>query len=95
MDADAEGERDEEDDQRLDRRRSAERTICESTSANRLAGVARIRSTNLRSRSAIIDIPLQVAPKKAFMTTIAGARKVTYEVVPNPPRRVTFLNSCP
>jgi hypothetical protein len=29
------------------------------------------------------------------MTTIAGARNVTYEPVPNPPRRVTFLKSWP
>jgi hypothetical protein len=43
----------------------------------------------------IIDMPLQVAPKKAFMTTIAGARNVMYDPVPNPPRRVTFRNSCP
>ncbi len=73
----------------------AERTICESTSENREAGVARNRSTTLCSRSAIIDMPLQVAPKNAFMTTIAGARNVMYDVVPKPPRRVTFLNSCP
>ncbi len=74
---------------------SAERTICESTSENREAGVARKRSITLWSRSAIIDMPLHVAPKNAFMTTIAGARNVMYDVVPKPPRRVTFLNSCP
>jgi hypothetical protein len=73
----------------------AERTICERMIANRLAGVASSRSTNLWSRSKIIPIPLQVAPKKEFMTTMAGARKVTYEVVPNPPRCVTFLKSWP
>ena len=74
---------------------NAERTTCDSTIERRDAGVARNRSMTLRSRSAIIDIPLQVAPKKAFITTIAGARNVTYDVVPKPPRRVTFLNSCP
>ena len=55
---------------------SAERTICESTIESREAGVARKRSTTFRSRSAIIDMPLQVAPKNAFITTIAGARNV-------------------
>ncbi len=55
---------------------SAERTICDSTIEKREAGVARKRSTTLWSRSLIIDIPLQVAPKNAFMTTIAGARNV-------------------
>ena len=73
----------------------ADRTICDSTIESRDAGVARKRSTTLWSRSAIIDMPLQVAPKKAFITTIAGARNVMYEVVPKPPSRVTFLNSCP
>ena len=48
---------------------------------------------NLRSRSAIIPIPLQVAPKNEFMTTIAGARNVTYEVVPNPPSPAAFVKS--
>ena len=74
---------------------NAERTICDSTIESRDAGVARNRSTTLRSRSAIIDMPLHVAPKKAFMTTIAGARNVMYEVVPKPPSLVTFLKSCP
>ncbi len=73
----------------------AERTIWERIRENREAGVARKRSTTLWSRSAIIDMPLHVAPKNAFMTTIAGARNVMYDVVPKPPSRVTFLNSCP
>ena len=73
----------------------AERTTCDSTIESLDAGVARNRSTTLRSRSAIIDMPLQVAPKKAFMTTIAGARNVMYDVVPKPPSRVTFLKSWP
>ncbi len=72
---------------------SAERTICDRMIANRLAGVARTRSMNLWSRSLIIPIPLQVAPKNEFMTTIAGARNVTYDVVPKPPRRVALWNS--
>ena len=42
-----------------------------------------------------IDMPLHEALKNAFMTTIAGARKVMYDEVPKPPSRVTFLNSCP
>ena len=74
---------------------SAERTICERTSEKRDAGVARNRSTTLWSRSAIIDMPLHVAPKNAFMTTIAGARNVMYDVVPKPPSRVTLWKSCP
>ncbi len=75
----------------------ADRTTSDSTIESREAGVARKRSTTFRSRSPIIDMPLQVAPKNEFMTTIAGARNcVMYEVVvPNPPRRVTFLNSWP
>ena len=55
---------------------SAERTICERTIAKRDAGAARKRSTTLWSRSLIIDMPLHVAPKNAFITTIAGARNV-------------------
>ena len=73
----------------------AERTIWETTSDDRRTGVVRNRSITSRSRSWIIAIPLHVAPKKAFITTIAGARKVMYEVVPNPPSCVTFLKSCP
>ena len=65
----------------------AERTICERTSESRDAGVARKRSTNLRSMSKTIPIPLHEALKNAFMTTIAGARKVMYDVVPKPPSR--------
>ena len=53
---------------------SAERTIWETTSDTRLTGVARKRGITSRSRSLTIAIPLQVAPKKAFMITIAGAR---------------------
>ena len=75
---------------------SAERTICERMIARAGSpGVARKRSTNLWSRSLIIPIPLQVAPKNEFMTTIAGARNVTYEVVPKPPRCVALWNSWP
>ena len=55
---------------------TAARTTWEATSAVRLTGVARKRGITSRSRSVIIAIPLQVAPKNAFMTTIAGARKV-------------------
>jgi hypothetical protein len=73
----------------------AERTICESTIERRDAGVARNRSTTLWSRSAIIDMPLHVAPKNAFITTIAGARNVMYELVPKPGSLVKFLKSCP
>ena len=40
-------------------------------------------------------MPLHVAPKNAFITTIAGARNVMYDAVPKPPSFVTFLNSCP
>ncbi len=54
----------------------AERTICEMTIDERRTGVVRKRSITSRSRSWIIAIPLHVAPKKAFMTTIAGARNV-------------------
>ena len=79
VDAHAERERDEQDDSAWIAAVNAERTICESTSENRDAGVARKRSTTLWSRSLIIDMPLQVAPKNAFMTTIAGARNVMYE----------------
>ena len=76
---------------------SAERTICETTREIRLTGVARKRGSTSRSRSLIIAIPLQVAPKKEFMITIAGARNVMYEVVPKPPPGscVTRLKSWP
>ena len=72
----------------------AERTICERTIDRRDAGVARNRSTTLWSRSAIIDMPLHVAPKNAFITITPGARNSTYE--PAPPRsELTFVNSWP
>ena len=64
---------------------SAARMTCEATSANRLTGVARKRGITSRSRSEIIAMPLHVPPKNAFITTIAGARNVMYDVVPNPP----------
>ena len=66
-----------------------------ATPASRLAGVARNRSITPRSRSVIMPIPLQLAPKNACITTIPGARKVMYECVPKPPSRGTCLNSCP
>jgi len=70
------------------------RTTCEKTIANRDAGVARNRETTFRSRSVIIDIPDQVPPKNAFMTTIPGVRNWTY--VRAPPRRLgTRENSWP
>ena len=96
VDAHAERERDEQDHDRLDRRRrapSARSARARSRSATR-ASRGSARST-LWSRSLIIDMPLHVAPKNAFITTIAGARNVMYDVVPKPPSRVTFLNSCP
>ena len=70
------------------------RTICESTIERRLTGVVRKRSTTERSRSSIIDMPLHVAPKNAFITITPGARNSTYE--PAPPRSVgTREKSCP
>jgi len=76
---------------------SPARTTCEAMSAKRLTGVARKRGITSRSRSLIIAMPLHVPPKNAFITTIAGARNVMYEVVPKPPpgRLVTLLNSWP
>jgi hypothetical protein len=73
---------------------SPARTTCERTIDRRLAGVARNRDTTLRSRSVIIDMPAQVPPKNAFMTTIPGNRNSMY-VLALPRRAGTRENSCP
>ena len=67
---------------------SAERTICETTSETRLTGVARKRAITSRSRSLTIAIPLQVAPKKAFMTTIARREELDVGRRAEPPPQV-------
>jgi len=56
---------------------SPARTICDSTIESLLTGVVRKRSITERLRSSIIDMPLHVAPKKAFMTITPGARNST------------------
>ena len=52
-------------------------STCETIRALRRVGVARKRWITPRSRSSIIDMPDQVAPKNAVMTTIPGVRNWT------------------